>query len=875
MRPEAIRGGRPVGWALLLTLLLVPILGAATLLGMIRPDRWNANAAIVNLDQGTHVQGQFVPMGRQLGAEMMAYQPSNISWELADAASGAEGLNNGKYAVVVTIPADFSQRVLSFSADADQARQARIIVATSANAPTRDAAAAREVAAIAREVLNSNLTSEYLKNVYIGFNQVGERFGEIVTGAERLRDGTGQLADGAQRAADGTAQLVDGLDQLIAGGDQLVVGGSQLTGGGQQLVVGARQLADGVGKLDGGTNLFAAQLPKLVAGVGQLADGAERLLPGVSEYAQAVPSVLDGVDQLRGGLDRAVSGLSGANAERIGQLVAGAQQLAEGARQLADGLDQLVVGLEPLERLLSDDLIRSVETLAGQVSQLGGQIVALDGRLAGYADGSRPVPDEVLALAEELKSTYVCPVPDEELCKQLRAAYSQGVDDATIKTFRQVARQASAWLRQVDPVTGKTYLELAREVSDSANLEPIVDGLRRAQELFDGVRRLRDGAHGLADGSRQLADGVQQLGQLPGQLGELRDGLTKLSDGARELGTRAAPLREGGAQLAEGATGLLDGVRVLNTQVQGLPAGAEQLADATGRLATGADRLADGVGKLSDGVGAYVAGAAGFVGGVRQAAGGAGTLADGVAELAGGARAVDEGAEEFARRLAEGRAELPSYSEVEAERLAEVVSSPVGAELTGLTTGPAVALVLVVALWVGALGVNTVARPVPSDVVSSRASSLRLWLRTLGLPMLLGATMGVALGLLGVWQLSPTAGVAAGFVALLALLGVVFMLVQHALVGWFGFFGSAASLLLLAATVGLGLSAGAPGWLAAVASLSPLQGGVWITRSWLAGAEVLAPIVALCLACVVFWLASWGSIAARRQLTPKQFARRG
>ena len=88
-------------WSIL-GLVLVPLLVAGLLLGTTwgRDDRLDRiNAAVVNVDKAVNVNGQLVPMGRQLAAEITSTDTPNISWTLSDPSDAASGLADGRYAL--------------------------------------------------------------------------------------------------------------------------------------------------------------------------------------------------------------------------------------------------------------------------------------------------------------------------------------------------------------------------------------------------------------------------------------------------------------------------------------------------------------------------------------------------------------------------------------------------------------------------------------------------------------------------------------------------------------------------------------------------------------------------------------------------------
>ena len=811
-----------VSWPAVVALALGPLLVVGLLLGLSRPENKSVSAAVVNLDEAVTVGDQLVPMGRQLAAAMIE-KDEKVDWTLADAPSAAAGLRSGAYSAVVTIPQGFSAAATSFSAnDAAAAEQATIDVKVGANAPVTDAQVAEQVSRLAVGTINATLTEGYLDGIYVGFNTVGEQFTTIVDGADQLHDGTTQLADGAKEASQGINQLSAGMKLLADNGSKLVDGGTQLVDGGGKLVDGGNQLVDGIGqlgtgadKLADGVDQFAAQTPKLVDGVSRLADGADTLLSQIPDYADGAAQAIGGVTGLREGLDAMLEGLGSAEADTSGldQLATGAQQLAGGAKGLDSGLGAVAEGL------------------------------------GAYAKGHQDQNSQ--AAIGAVTSRFQCPEEVAQLpgmCDMLEQTFAAGAAGG----FQAGAGMGTAMLTTKDPQTGQS---------------------------------LRSGAAGLADGATQLSGGIDTLveelpKQTEQQLGLLAGGLTQLRDGAATLEEKAKPLVDAAPALGDGATQLLDGITQLDGQVGALPDGvtqladgARQLADGVGDLEKGAGTFVDGVGTYTDGVGAYADGVATYADGAAQAADGAKLAADGMVQLSDGAAELDKGVGTFATELAKGADQVPSYSQADRERLSTVVASPI-ARADGVITSdavPLVSLLLTLGLWLGALAGFVVARPVPRNVVASRASSVALWARAVWLPVAILAAQGLVLGVIGGAVLDAGAGRTAGLALLLAAVGVSFGLANHALAAWLGNVGRAVSGLLAAATVALGMSSSV-GWLSPVGAVSPLHNAFVLVRTWLSGGtgEIGLATVALLMAAIA-GIASLAAIAGRRKLTAQQF----
>jgi putative membrane protein len=345
LRPEPFRNPwRAVAVALL------PLM----ILGLLISALWNpqerldtVKAAIVNLDEPVTVNGQTVPLGRQLAAglvsggetadapagEAAAVPASDASydWEISDEATAADGLADGTYAAVVTIPKGFSAAATSFSGDDPaEARQATIDVATPANGRVLDDALAQIVAQTATGVLGSTLTETYVDNVLVGFSTLSEELGKAADGADQLADGATEagkgakeLADGAQQTSAGVAGVGDGVTSLAGGAGQWASGADQWAAGADQAAAGVSRLADGAGQS--------------AAGAADLATGAEQLATGTE-------GVATGAKNLAGGLAETSAKLQGAGG--VPGPAEAASQLAVGATDVSGGVGDLVSGIE-------------------------------------------------------------------------------------------------------------------------------------------------------------------------------------------------------------------------------------------------------------------------------------------------------------------------------------------------------------------------------------------------------------------------------------------------------------------------------------------------------------------------------------------------
>lgn len=794
--------GRPVTWLSILGLVLVPVIIAA---GFVFAA-WQANdrldsvrAAIVNNDEGAEVDGQMVPLGRQLSAGLVDSEEDNLDWVLSDDADAADGLANGDYAAVVTIPEGFSRAVMSSGEDDPlRARQATIDVTSSKVSPLADATIGQAIAEVARTRFNTGFTSQYLDGIYLGFNEMGEQFREVADASGEIADGTEQLSEGTGAAAEGATAFADGAEQLDAGSGPLVEGANGIADGAGGLATGARELSDGANGLADGTEELAGGTRELADGAGELSDGLGQMrdqtadLPDQTrELADGASQLSEGVDEYTGGIDELVRQLGGFDTGgedgSIEDLTTGLDELADGSAQLADGVAGINDGLGEYQQGLDDQ--------AAAAGELAGSATSLDDLVAAG-----------LMTASEAQATRAQLCPERtpaEVCAGMERAFVSGLLSGTAGALEG----ASAGLDQQDPRTGQSINSGLDGLADGASqlddgvqelasglgsaLTGLVEGLAeftdRSDELLDGSRQLREGASGLADGTDQLADGM----------GDLSEGIGASADGA--------------AQLADGTDQLADGT-------DELASGARQLADGTGQFADGADELSAGAGEFATGLSAYTDG-------VGQLSTGAGDLATGLTELDEGTGELAEGTRQLADGLDEGKDQIPSYTAPERDALAGVVSEPVAADeglLGSISQASTIALLLVMALWLGALITYTVVRAVSATAVTSRKPSWAIMARGLLPGLLVAVVQAVILTFVGQIVLELHLFDLTALLVLAMFAGIVFMVVNYALVAWFGGVGRFVSVaLVVLAVAGRALGA-TPDFFQAVAPFLPL-----------------------------------------------------
>ncbi|WP_100521030.1 YhgE/Pip family protein [Mycobacteroides abscessus] len=289
----------PLTWRTWAGLILLPVLVMSLFLWAFWSPQTNhgaAKAAVVNNDQPVTVNGQTIPLGRQLAANLTT-SSVGYTWVLTDADDARDGLARGDYGAVVTIPENFSARATSSaSPDPMNAGQAEIRVQTSNATGVADPLVSTQIAQIVLRTLNEQIVATYLDQVYLSFGTIHDQLDKAATGAAQLADGADELAAGAGELTAGTGELSAGLNKA-----QVQVGAARraVTDLQRQLqlpppppippVTQIERLAAGLDTAASGATRIDAGARQLDGGISQLSSGAHELADQLAQGRDQVP----------------------------------------------------------------------------------------------------------------------------------------------------------------------------------------------------------------------------------------------------------------------------------------------------------------------------------------------------------------------------------------------------------------------------------------------------------------------------------------------------------------------------------------------------------------------------------------------------------
>ena len=486
----------------------------------------------------------------------------------------------------------------------------------------------------------------------------------------------------------------------------------------------------------------------------------------------------------------------------------------------------------------------------------------------GTVDAILTVPknfsSSILSLQSASPTRANIAIQTDDAHSYLTGAVAQAVGDGMVSTFgKAITEQYISGIYAGVGTLGSSLTTAADGASGLAT---------GATNLSGGLGSLTGGATSAAGGAASLATGI----------GKYTEGVDSLSAGLRSLNSGAAGLSQlsaGVSSYTGSVTQLSQGLDQVYAYLEGTDPSAaasiKQVKDGLSAASAGGVTLAqqnanaaigiqNGISKSATGAAKLATGSAGLRSGASSVASGIGELSTGAASAASGASALATGASELATGLKSGADKLPATDAAAAAKSAKIAASPVSLTVTrdnkidGI--GKIIATFFVpLGLWLGALAVFLVMRPVTRSALATSAGNGRLVLSTLGRAsaitavqaVLLVALLHVALGV--AWTSLPAT---LGFALLLSLAFTAF---HYLLTIACGRAGLVVSLLILAVQV---TSTGGlyPVQLLAapfqvVSPLLPLTYGVQGMQGIIAGGNA-APVIAASLVLAAFGLVS-------------------
>lgn len=628
--------------------------------------------AIVNEDKPVTYNDETLEVGNEMVDSLK--DNDSLDFHFVSSKEAKDGLKNGTYYMVITIPEDFSANASTVLDEHPR----KMVLDYETNPGTNYIASKLSETALnkIRTSVADTVTKTYTETVFDQIVTVGE-------GMTEASDGAGQLADGAIQLADGNNTITTNLNVLANssltfkdGADTLHVGLKKYTDGVAQLDDGSKKLKDGLSTLNNGASALAS-------GVSQLSSGSSSLAAGLNQYTSGVSTAQAGADTLD---KSSISLTAGVTALKTGvdTLVSKNNALNQGVAAISNGLGNIISEIDQMSAS-TPETTTEVSTQPIDTSSASANVSAASDALGTASSNNQALISAIenSSLSEEEKSSLKALANNTQTSIDTASSNVSATKDS-ISTL-PTSTSSSATTTQSESASSDALSTLKGQLTLMKNqIDDKQKGLAASIQAYTaGVGEIQKGLNG--DGSLKnpgLANGIKAY----------TNGVSTLNTGLTTLNNNSSSLTSGAGQLNSGLTSLNKQTPVLTSGVSQLSNGSAQLYAGTGKLTansaaliSGSSQLSDGAGKISDGTAA---------------------LADGSSTLGDGISQVKDGADTLASSLADGADEVTSIHAD--EETTDMFSSPVednGSKLTNVkNNGHGMApYMMSVALWVAGI----------------------------------------------------------------------------------------------------------------------------------------------------------------------------
>ena len=527
----------------IVAVIVIPTIYTTLFLGSIWDPYGNIDklpVAVINHDMPVTYVDQELNIGESLMDELK--DNDSLDFQFPSETAAQQGLKDGTYYMVITIPEDFSANAASLT----DVNPKKMTLTYETNPGTNYIAskmgesAMKELESSVRE----EVTKTYAEVLFFFFSEVGDGMHKAADGSGELKNGANKLSSGNQTITENLQVLSDSALVFADGSTELKMGLNQYTDGVNTMAAGTKELQNGVSALDNGVNDAQKGSSDLANGAASVDDNMTALNTGLSQLNAEVSTLPDAANALN---DGAVSLSDGAK-----QLSGGIASLSDGAAGLKNGADALSSGLQ---------------SAASNSQSLRDGASALNQALSALASTE--------GIPEEIKNQLVAIGQQADLFSAGVAAYTYGVDEAA---------------------AGST--QLASKIPELQNgIFAVQNGV---DSLQNGLGQLQAGTSSLAEQTPVLVESISTAASGADQL--QKQGTSILRKGASDLNNGLGELAQGSQQIKAGTDALVSGALQLTSNNNALTEGVTKLTDGAGQISDGAKQLSNGSRELGDGI---------------------------------------------------------------------------------------------------------------------------------------------------------------------------------------------------------------------------------------------------------------------------------
>lgn len=532
----------PKLWVTMIGVALIPALYNLSFLGSMWDPYGNVDdlpVAVVNQDKSSTLNDQTLSIGDDMVDSMSKNKA--LDYHFVSAEKAEEGLENGDYYMVITLPEDLSEKAASLLTDDPE--KLTINYQTTAGRSFVASKMSESAMTKLKDTVSENITETYTKAVF-------KSMSSLQNGLQEASDGGNELLSGSQQLESGSQTITDNLNTAASG---------------------SQTLADGTATLSSGLTTYTN-------GVSSLASGSTTLSTGLATYVAGVNTLSSGLNELNANSQKLVDGVNKLQTESS----AGLTELITGATKLNDAL-------QTIQTQLNSTTLPDISKVQEAISDL----TKLDEKLSTMSTAISSITSSDLA-AVQATSAYKNLSSDEQA--EIDSAITTG---GGAQTVQQLTAQIEETQKQISQLTNlSTQLStLSTLLTNLANLQAgISQASTGSQQLVGGLTQLKSGLEDENKGIPYLASGLQQY---TSGVAQAADGANQLVANNNQLTSGASQVASGANQLAASNSQLTSGASQLQSGAEELASGSSQLAAGSDTLTSGLTTLTSGISTLT------------------------------------------------------------------------------------------------------------------------------------------------------------------------------------------------------------------------------------------------------------------------------------
>ena len=541
----------------------------------------NLPVAVVNEDKSASLNDKELSIGDDMIDTMSKNKA--LDYHFVSEKKAQQGLEDGDYYMVITLPEDLSEKATSLLTD--NPKKLTINYQTSAGRSVVASKMSDTAMSKLKETVSENITQTYTKAVFKSMSSLQD-------GLQQATDGGNQLLDGSQALESGSQTITDNLGTLSSGSQSLADGTAKLSTGLGTYTDGVSQLATGLDTFSNGLTTYTNGVTSLSKGANQLNSKSEELVSGIAQLKESssqVQKLVDGANGLSSGL----ASLSAATAL--------SEEESTNVENLISGLPQLNSAIQELNRSVSSLSMPSIDT-----SSIVDSLTNIAGQAQAILTSSQTDKDNELAAIQATSAYQSLDASQQAEITSAVSSAGNSVSENAQTILANVGAMQTALQSLQSTASGDQLVQLQTAVNQIAGQSNValLGSATALTDLSSGLSQVNSAVSSqLAPGSSQLAAGVYSLNdKLTSGSEQLLSGVTAYTGAVAQLANGANTLANNNSQLTDGVSKLQTGATKLNTNSGQLLDGASQLDTGAKKIASGSSQLADGSSSLTDGL---------------------------------------------------------------------------------------------------------------------------------------------------------------------------------------------------------------------------------------------------------------------------------